>query len=236
MPLLLSIDTATEHASVCISDNEKVLAIEHSAEQNNHASFVQPAIKKILLSACCKLTETDAVAVTAGPGSYTGLRIGLTTAKGICYALNKPLILINTLEVLAWASINERKIDIGKPDATLLFCPMIDARRMEVFTALYNHELKILKEPEAIILDEKSFAEELKLQPIIFSGSGSQKYKSMVQHPNALYSSVIYHAGHLAYLAAHTFAKKDFADIAYCEPLYLKEFFTPSNPKKNIPN
>jgi tRNA threonylcarbamoyladenosine biosynthesis protein TsaB len=222
MPLILNIDTATEHASVCISNNGVVNAIKKSTEQKNHASFIQPAIQSMMDELGMALSQLDAVAVTKGPGSYTGLRVGLATAKGICYTLNKPLIALNTLEVMAYAA---------KPlliDASTLFCPMIDARRMEVFTAVYDFQFHIVVPPVAMILDEYSFTELLEKYHIIFSGSGHHKFKSILNNANAIFSDIVYDASHTIPLAEEYFAAKKFADTAYCEPLYLKEFFSPA--------
>ncbi len=235
MPLLLNIDTATEHASVCLSETETVLAMEQSADQKNHASFIQPAIRKLLWHTGLSLQLIDAVAVTAGPGSYTGLRVGMATAKGLCYALQKPLILINTLEVMAYAVIEEKNKQLATSNfepqtSNFLFCPMIDARRMEVFTALYNNTLQVITEPVAMVLDEKSFEGILLQKQIIFSGSGYAKFQKIINHPNAFFSTAAQHAGHLAVLAGRSFLQKKFADIAYCEPFYLKEFFTKQQP------
>jgi tRNA threonylcarbamoyladenosine biosynthesis protein TsaB len=231
LPLLLNIDTSTENASVCISNDATVLALEQNNEQKNHATFIQPAIKKILSISNCKLSIVDAIAVTAGPGSYTGLRVGLATAKGLCYALTKPLILVNTLEVMARAAIKEttNKLNTGNRQletGNYVFSPMIDARRMEVFTALYNASLLPLLHPAAVILNEHTFKEYLDDYPIVFSGSGHVKFKNILQHPNAIFTDVQHHAGHLAMLAAKAFEQKQFADVAYSEPFYLKEFFT----------
>lgn len=225
MALLLNIDTATEYAGVCISDGENILAIEESSDQKNHASFVQPAIKKIIDAAGIKLSSLDAIAVTQGPGSYTGLRVGLSTAKGLCYALNKPLILINTLEAMAIASIQESKIRESK-NTNLLFCPMIDARRMEVFTALYTYQLENVLPPTAMILDAQSFSKELIDHQIIFSGCGNIKMKSLVSHQNVNFSNTKHNVKHVSILSQLRFNKNNFNDIAYSEPLYLKEFFS----------
>lgn len=233
MPFLLNIDTATEHASVCISKGKEVLAMQQSTDQKNHASFIQPAIQQLLESCNLKPESIHAVAVAAGPGSYTGLRVGLATAKGLCYALKKSLILINTLEVIALASVQEagnlqHTTTNNKPETInpVLFCPMIDARRMEVFTALYNDLLQPQMQPSAMLLDEHSFETYLEKNQIIFSGSGHHKMQKILHHPNAIFSSVTHHAGHLAFLAANAYANAQFADVAYSEPLYLKEFFT----------
>ncbi len=225
MALLLNLDTATENASVCLSEDDNILGIEKSFDQKNHASFLQPAIKKIMSDIGVRLSSVNAVAVTAGPGSYTGLRVGLSSAKGLCYALQIPLILINTLEVIAQAAIQESKNE--KTEITnILFCPIIDARRMEVYTALYNVKLEAVLQPTALILDKNSFKEYLDNQNIIFSGSGINKLNKTIQNQNASFSHKQHDAGDLAILAAAAYHQKKFADLAYSEPTYLKEFFT----------
>lgn len=221
MSLILSIDTATEFASVCLADDEKVLALEGNYEQKNHASFLQPAVKRIFAATAIEMKNVDAIAVTIGPGSYTGLRVGLASAKGLCYALNKPLITINTLLAMALASVEENK------EEKLLHCPMIDARRMEVFTALYDAQLKEIISPAAFIIDEGFLQEELSNHKIIFSGSGSKKLNDTIQSPNAIFTAKGYNSIQVSQLAFDLFKQKKFADIAYCEPLYLKEFYTP---------
>jgi tRNA threonylcarbamoyladenosine biosynthesis protein TsaB len=223
MPLLLDIDTATGHASVCLSKGDVVLGMIESTEQKNHASFVQPAISELMAGAGYTLNALDGIAVTAGPGSYTGLRVGLASAKGICYALNKPLILINTLEVMAQAVVS-RETSI---DPSTLICPLIDARRMEVFTALYDSSLHEIEPPHALVVDENSFAAVLKVQSVVFSGSGHAKLKDIIVSPAAIFSAVQHHAGDLAVRALKAYQSKLFADLAYSEPLYVKEFFNP---------
>lgn len=232
MPLLLHIDTATEYASVCVTQNEEVLSLKINEQQQNHASFIQPAIKTIFEELYgISLAAIDAVAVTAGPGSYTGLRVGLASAKGFCFALNKPLILINTLEVMALAAIEyckDHSLNIKHPAA---FCAMIDARRMEVFTAMYNMQLEYILQPAALVLNAGSFKEQLDTQQVFFSGSGAKKFSGLIHHENACFIDAQHHAGHLAKLAVKAYDQKLFADIAYSEPLYLKEFFTPAKTK-----
>ncbi len=188
LPLLLNIDTATEHASVCLSNNEQIISLKESTEQKNHASFVQLAIQKIFRAANLELSAVDAITVTHGPGSYTGLRVGLATAKGLCFALQKPLILVNTLQVMAEAAIQDNRsaADFNK----LLFCPLIDARRMEVFTAIYDASLNVILTPMALVLDETSFVEQLVSHKIIFSGSGSLKLNNMLTNSNSIFSTV----------------------------------------------
>ncbi len=224
MALILNIDTATEYAGVCISNNNAVIAIEQSADQKNHASFVQPAIKKIIETSGYNLQMIEAIAVTAGPGSYTGLRVGLASAKGLCYALNKPLILLNTLEVMASAQIENVKIENKFAD-NILICPLIDARRMEVFTALYDQALNVLLPPQAMILNDDSFAELLSNNRIVFSGNGNAKLQTILHHPNAFFSNAKHNVGNMITLSSSAFAKQKFANLASSEPYYLKEFF-----------
>ena len=186
MALILNIDTATEFASVCISNNNEVIAYEENLEQKSHASFLQPAIKKAMDNGQWSIENLDAIAVTNGPGSYTGLRVGLASAKGLCFALNKPLILLNTLDVMASASIEESGIGNKELVNETLFCPMIDARRMEVFTAVYDTNLNTIIAPCAMILDNQSFAKELANNTIVFSGSGSSKLQELNFGDNAI--------------------------------------------------
>lgn len=223
MALLLNIDTATEYASVCLSEENKIVYVMESKDQKNHASFLQPAIETICRTTGIQLKEVDAISVTSGPGSYTGLRVGLSSAKGLCYALNKPLILVNTLEVMAEAAIKAYK---ASSEETILFCPMIDARRMEVFTAIYDKHFKIIKPPCALVLTENSFQEELLQFKIIFSGSGSIKMKKITNHPHSVFIDTIHNAANLATRAFIAYRQKQFSDLAYSEPSYLKEFYT----------
>jgi len=218
MALILNIDTATETAQVSFAKDGIVLQALHNTAQKDHAAFLQTAIQQLTKTAVITLTAIDAVAVTAGPGSYTGLRVGMSSAKGLCYALNKPLIAINTLEVLAVDAIQQSN------DVATLFCPMIDARRMEVFTALYNQDLTTALAPCAMVLDENSFAQQLKQHKIVFFGSGAFKWQAVCKHPNALFAVVSNPTSAMAYLSDSYFKKQSFADLAYSEPFYLKEF------------
>lgn len=219
MGLLLNIDTAIDSASVCLSKDGKVLSISKNEKQKDHASWLHLAIKNIFEKNELRLKCIDAVAITGGPGSYTGLRIGMAAAKGICYALNKPLIILNTLEVMANAAMNE--------NADWL-CPMIDARRKEVFTAIYDKGLKTIKEPIAMELNGNSFSEELEKNSVCFFGNGSTKFRAITKNTNALFSEVFVDATAIVSLAEKKIMLNEFADLAYAEPLYLKEFYTPA--------
>jgi tRNA threonylcarbamoyladenosine biosynthesis protein TsaB len=219
MALLLNIDTSVEAASVCLAMDNKVLGVSKNEKQKDHAAWLHVAIKQIFDKNDAAPGSIDAVAVTEGPGSYTGLRIGMATAKGICYALNKPLITLNTLLVMANAA---------KSNNAEHLCPMIDARRMEVFSAIYTNELQVVNEPLAITLHEKSFDEELANSTICFFGNGSDKFQKIKRHPNAFFRNIDFDATAMVSLAREKFSRKEFADLAYAEPLYLKEFYTPA--------
>lgn len=222
MSLILNIDTATETAHVSIAKDGIVLKACDNASQKDHASFLQPAILQMTIAAEVTLKEIDAIAVTAGPGSYTGLRIGLASAKGLCYALNKPLIMINTLEVLTASALYQQGDKAA--NGSTLFCPMIDARRMEVFTAIYNDQLAIILSPQAMVLEEQSFKAPLEKNRVLFFGSGSVKWSAICHDPNAFFETVPILPQAMSHLSNQFYSRQQFADPAYSEPFYLKEF------------
>ncbi|WEK36614.1 MAG: tRNA (adenosine(37)-N6)-threonylcarbamoyltransferase complex dimerization subunit type 1 TsaB [Candidatus Pseudobacter hemicellulosilyticus] len=227
MALLLNIDTATGTASLCLSLDGKVLGATENESQKDHAAWIQPAIQELLAQHHYTLPQLQAIALSAGPGSYTGLRVGMATAKGLCFALQIPLITENTLKVIANATREQVLLSgNGTADAGLLLCPMIDARRMEVFTAVYDQQLNIVLAPAAMILDNISFNKELVNNSILFTGNGSTKWKHVCDHPNARFAEVKHTAVHLAPLAEQSFLQENFADLAYEEPFYLKEFYS----------
>lgn len=219
MALILHIDTASAVASVSIARDGKSIGCTENKLVNEHASFLQPAIKNMLNDAGISLTETDAIAVVNGPGSYTGLRVGLASAKGLCFALNKPLITIGTLPLMAHAAT-------ATGDKNILYAPMIDARRMEVFTAVYDAAGKEILSPCSKILDNDSFVEQFLLNKILFFGSGSEKWEKICQHPNALFSTDYSTVQSFAQLSLEAYSSGQFTTLAYSEPQYLKEFYT----------
>lgn len=232
MAILLNIDTATESASICLAKDGVPVHTLINNQQRDHAGWIQPAIQQLLGATGLTMKDIQGIGVTAGPGSYTGLRVGMATAKGLCYALGIPLITENTLKVMAHAALqqcfpngDEYSIKGGLKNGTLL-CPMIDARRMEVFTALYDRELNIVKTPMALILEDGSFNKELENNSILFLGNGSAKWKPVCNHPHAFFADVIQTAEHLAPLADVLFMQEKFASLAYEEPVYLKEFYS----------
>lgn len=188
--------------------------------QKEAAGWLHPAIRELLQAHGFALAQLNAVAVMAGPGSYTGLRVGMATAKGLCYALKIPLVTVNTLQAMALAAL---------PEPADLLCPMIDARRMEVFTAVYNRQLEVVAPPKAVILEPGTFAELLKENTIAFSGNGSTKFRTLLQHSHARFSTLTTDATHLAVLAHRQFVQGQLADLAYAEPFYGKEFYSPAH-------
>lgn len=225
MSLILNIDTASENAHVSLAKDGQVLYTLSNELQKEHASFLQAAVQQLIKTTGILFKEVDAIAVTAGPGSYTGLRVGFASAKGLCYALKKPFITIGTLELLTVSALQ-----LHPPGAheNILFCPMIDARRMEVFTAIYQPDLNIHLQPCAMILDEFSFEKDLSNNKIMFFGSGSEKWQklSALNYPdsNAVFKTVSVLPESLANSSNTLFSEKKFTDLAYSEPLYLKEF------------
>jgi tRNA threonylcarbamoyladenosine biosynthesis protein TsaB len=220
MALILNIDTATEAASICLSkDGEQLLLLQNN-DQKDHAAWIHTAIDQMMGNAGYRMNDLDATAVVAGPGSYTGLRVGMATAKGLCYALGIPLITESSLKLMAFAA-REQSGDPG-----FFLCPMIDARRMEVFTALYDTKLEELIPATAMILDQNSFSTPLESGKIRFFGNGSGKWQNLSISPNAFFAELPSNAGFLGILSDKKFIQHQFTDIIYSEPVYTKEFYT----------
>ncbi len=215
MAYILNIDTAINNASVCLAEDDRLVNIAINENQKDHAAWLQPAIKNLVESAGIELKHLDAIAVSIGPGSYTGLRIGLSTAKGLCYALNIPLIAIGTLDMMAVAAENK--------DFDLL-CPMIDARRMEVFTAVYKKNREKIISPCALILDQNSFSDLLVNNTVLFFGNGSNKLKQLISHHHAFFDDIQINSSLLTKISNKRFHISDFNSLAYTEPVYIKNF------------
>lgn len=225
MSLILNIDTATEEAGVYLAQEGIVLAAAFNAKQMDHASWVHGAIRDVLSQNCKKINEINAVAVTSGPGSYTGLRVALATAKGLCYAMDKPLIALNTLEVMT-ASVLSQISRNGIDHSRKYFCPMIDARRMEVFIAMFTGEMKEIWAPRPMILNENSFDSINASQEILLFGSGAAKWKQLRTDDKFQYYEEKFTNEKMCSLSYKKYLAKDFADLAYADPVYLKEFYT----------
>lgn len=223
MSLLLLIETATTSCSVALAHNEQIIALREIDQRNIHAEVITVFIDELFKETGKQFTGIDAVAVSSGPGSYTGLRIGVSTAKGLCFSLDKPLITIETLRAMAHGFINRGEV---KAEPNTLLCPMIDARRMEVYTALFDSTGKEIKPTTAEIIDEHSFSDILNRNQVIFFGDGAPKCKDTLSHwPNAVFAdSFVNSAQDLLVPAIQKLNSKDFADVAYFEPYYLKNF------------
>jgi tRNA threonylcarbamoyladenosine biosynthesis protein TsaB len=225
--MILNIDTATDQAIVSLSKDGSVVDTLENNAQKDHAAWIQMAINTLLQKQGYTMQQLQAIAVTAGPGSYTGLRVGMATAKGLCFALQIPLITINTLQVMANAAIEQCQSKAAEMPPPLCFCPMIDARRMEVFTAVYDMALQEIVAPKAMILEELSFKEELNDRSLICFGNGSFKWKTVSRYPNVLFiDEKLDIAKSLAKLASNLYLSQNFANLAYAEPVYLKEFYS----------
>ncbi len=221
MAILLIIDTALEEAIVALSKDGKLIAELTNTETHSHASFIQVAIANLLESQNMTLSELDAIAVTLGPGSYTGLRVGLASAKGIAYTLQKPLIGLSTLGALAFAAIKLVPKDIEAPYQIF---SMIDARRMEVFGAIYDAACNPILPEQAIVLDESKW-QQLIQQPTICIGNGITKTKDFKVAQNVLYHDTLYTSKELVEMAMIKWNAGQFEDLAYVGPNYLKEVY-----------
>ncbi len=221
--MILCLETATPVCSVTLIDNGEVVAIRESVDGQNHAEKITIFIDEVMKEARLTYSQLDAVAISKGPGSYTGLRIGVSTAKGLCYAAEKPLIAIDTLHAMAFGAAG---IIGSEMKENGLYCPMIDARRMEVYTAFFDDKLNRMTDTEAVVLEEDSFAEMRKKHHLYLMGDGADKLGELFFNSNSI--SVIKDfrcsARHHAQLATMAFNNNDFVDVAYFEPYYLKNF------------
>lgn len=218
MAFILCIETSTEICSVALSKDNQLLSIKEESMENSHAEHLMLFIDDVLKEADISINQISAVCFSEGPGSYTGLRIGLSTAKGLCYALKVPLIMLKTLQSMAWGA---RKLF---PEVSL-FCPMIDARRMEVYSAIYDNDLQIIEPIQNKIINADTFNGLLGNQVVVFCGNGVDKSKEILSsYPNSRFSNSKTSAAFMIELAFQKFQNQEFADIAYSEPFYLKEF------------
>ncbi len=217
MAIILTLDTSTKNCSVALFNGNKIIAFkEQNSDDYTHAEQLTLFIEEVIKSANLTLKEIEAIAISKGPGSYTGLRIGTSTAKGLCYALDIPLISISTLKAMAFT--------MAKNHVANIYCPMIDARRMEVFSAIYDAENNEIRKIQADVVDEQTYTNFLNNE-VLFFGDGALKCKEIISHKNAKFLEGIYpSAKDLGKLAHAKFMNKDFEDVAYFEPFYLKDF------------
>lgn len=226
MALILNIETATKNCSVSIAKSGKVLALTELNEgQFSHAEKLHSFIIEVLKKSNVAMQELDAIAVSQGPGSYTGLRIGVSAAKGLCFALKKPLIAVPTLSLLASAVS-------ASPEQYIV--PLLDARRMEVYSAVFDENYLEIRETQAEIIDENSFSEFLSLGKVYFLGDGSIKCKEIITHENATFLEGYFPSSkEMAKFSFEKFSADHFEDVAYFEPYYLKNFIA-GIPKKML--
>ncbi|MBX9851985.1 MAG: tRNA (adenosine(37)-N6)-threonylcarbamoyltransferase complex dimerization subunit type 1 TsaB [Cytophagaceae bacterium] len=221
MALILSIETSTKVCSVAFHQDGVLLSSSEIFIEKSHSKMITVLVEQLLKELKKNFSDIDAIAVSKGPGSYTGLRIGVSTAKGLCYALDKPLIGVNTLLSMAFGVKENLSGDY-------LFCPMIDARRMEVYCALYDKDLNVVEDTQAKIIDENFFIQYFDKKKIFFFGDGAAKcISSFEKQSNATFIESIYpSAKNIGYLAYDLWNKKQWEDVAYFEPFYLKDFVT----------
>ena len=222
MATILHIETSTDVCSVALTTESQVLDHRENYEGQTHATLLSQYVKEMLDYARSREMKLDAIAVSIGPGSYTGLRIGLSEAKGLAFGLGVPLIGINTLKLMTVSTMFNHFIE----DEKVLFVPMIDARRMEVYTAAYTSALQAVVEPQAMILDEQSFEAQLKQgYTLVLMGNGSDKARQVLTHEGVRFIEGIKPvAVDMLALAEKAYRENDFIDVAYSTPLYLKEF------------
>ena len=226
MAIILHLETVTTNCSVSISKDDKIVVLkENNAASYSHSEQLHVFIKEALKEASLSFSDLDAVAISKGPGSYTGLRIGVSAAKGLCFSLDLPLISVPTLQSMAH--------QVGlKPNEVVI--PVLDARRMEVYSCVYDSEYKEVRETRAEIVNEESFAKYVSDNKVYVVGSGAEKCRGVLQHPNFIFDeSVVPSAKDMVSIACKKYESKQFEDVAYFEPYYLKDFVLQQKKKKN---
>jgi tRNA threonylcarbamoyladenosine biosynthesis protein TsaB len=231
MSLILCIETSVNVCSVALINDGQLLDLIENFEENSHAARLSPQIQELLGHKKINISQLSAVAVSQGPGSYTGLRIGVSTAKGICYAAGIPLIAVSTLEAMAWGFVQKNNL---QQSGDFLLCPMIDARRMEVYCAVFDPNLVEQQATSAQIITAASFENFRNQKTIHFFGNGAAKCSELLQGTNSVvYSNFSNSAAYMASLAHKAFAASKFVDVAYFEPFYLKDFVA-TTPRQKV--
>lgn len=220
MALILNIDSTTTLCSVALAHNGKLIAIREEDGNYTHAENMGMFIQQVFQEANLQMNRLDAIAVSKGPGSYTGLRIGVSLAKGLCYGLGKPLIAVETLQALAWAAIRK------SPDKDAVYLSMLDARRMEVYAAAYDSKLDVKRAVNADVVESSSYDQLSQSHKVYFYGNGADKCKEILGGSGNMFflENIKTSASNMAELSFATFCKGKFEDVAYFEPYYLKEF------------
>lgn len=217
---ILSIETSTAVLSVALSEDRTVVSERVCTEARQQAALTAPLVKEVLDSAGVSIRDCNAVCVSAGPGSYTGLRVGVSTAKGLAFGAGIPLLAVGTLDILV-AGVRHS----GQGEESLsCIVPMLDARRMEVYSAVFSPDGRRLTEVEPVVVSAQSFGAQLEEGPVLFVGDGALKCREVISHPNARFLEAYPLAGNMAPLAYEAFLAGRFQDVAYFEPFYLKDF------------
>ena len=219
MANILNIETSGKRASIALASDDQVIASAVNDHYPVHAAWLHPAVERLIKDAGLAMNQLNAVAISEGPGSYTGLRLGMATAKGLCYALQIPLLGIPTLELMAHAASRETAADY--------FCPVIDARRLEVYTAVYDKRMNQEMVPRALVLDGQFPGEWLQKGTVLICGDGAEKAKQLIRHTNVRFSDKMALATDMTIISSEKYRLKKWSDLAYTEPFYLKEFYTP---------
>ena len=229
MENIILIETSTALCSASLVQDGKLTGYKENSKDRAHASLTAVFVKELLEEAGITLSDCSAVCVSMGPGSYTGLRVGVSTAKGLCFGAGIPLLATGTLDTLVWQAIDGNLL----PEGCQYIVPMIDARRMEVYSAIFSAEGKQISETAPAIIDEKSFNEILEQGTVLFIGDGAEKTSGVIKHPNAHFIQCFPKASSMQHPAIEAYKEKRFKDVAYFEPFYLKEFVATVS-KKNI--
>ena len=228
MSRIILIETSTALCSTALAEDGKIIVYKESETPRSQAAMTAPFIKEMLDGQGLSVRDCDAVCVSMGPGSYTGLRVGVSTAKGLCFGAGIPLIAVGTLDTLVWQAHDEGLL----PSGCTAVVPMIDARRMEVYAAVFTPEGKQLTETRPQIVGPDSFTAQLEEGPVLFVGDGAMKCKDVIGHPNAHFVQCFPKASAMLTPAERDYNEKRFKDIAYFEPFYLKQFVATVSSKK----
>lgn len=233
MTYILHIESSTSVCSVSLAQDGKLMGSKSDFSGQNHAKLIGQYVEELLQENNITVKQLNAIAVSEGPGSYTGLRIGTSHAKGMCFALQIPLIAVNPLQTLCEQALRQECATIKHKEAAI-YIALMDARRMEVYTASFNSKNEALSEVEAKIIDEESFLNEYSDQEIVIFGNGAAKCAELMKHPQMRHIADVHcHADDMCRLAFEAFQRKQFVDVAYFEPFYLKDFVA-GTPKKSV--
>ena len=228
MERILLIETSTALCSTALAENGAIISYRESSAPKAHASLTAVFIDEMLKEKGISIADCDAVCVSMGPGSYTGLRVGVSTAKGLCFGSGKPLMAVGTLDTLVAQAVAEGLV----PEGCRYIIPMIDARRMEVYSAVFTPDCQQITETQPVIVDENSFVSQLEEGPVLFIGDGAGKCADVIKHPNAGFVQCWPKADAMLMPAMEAYKEKRFKDVAYFEPFYLKEFVATVSKKK----